>query len=104
MVNTHLDTTVPLYIWSKLNKQDREKPSLESFRSNIRKTDLESLVENKCRDCLKAQNYEYRACAKRSNFEKTWEEFPVNSMLITGTITAKEKVREKVPGLYAVCR
>ena len=31
--------------------------------------------------------------------------FPsVNSMLITGTITAKQKVRQKVPGLYAVCR
>ena len=29
---------------------------------------------------------------------------PVNSMLITGTITAKQKVRQKVPGLYAVCR
>ena len=28
----------------------------------------------------------------------------VNSMLITGTITAKQKVRQKVPGLYAVCR
>ena len=29
---------------------------------------------------------------------------PVNSMWITGTITAKQKVRQKVPGLYAVCR
>ena len=29
---------------------------------------------------------------------------PVNSMLITGTITAKQTVRQKVPGLYAVCR
>ena len=29
---------------------------------------------------------------------------PVNSMLITGTITAKQKVRQQVPGLYAVCR
>ena len=28
----------------------------------------------------------------------------VNSMWITGTITAKQKVRQKVPGLYAVCR
>ena len=28
----------------------------------------------------------------------------VNSMLITGTITEKQKVRQKVPGLYAVCR
>ena len=28
----------------------------------------------------------------------------VNSMwIITGTITAKHKVRKKVPGLYAVC-
>ena len=29
---------------------------------------------------------------------------PVNSMWITGTITAKQKVRGKVPGLYAVTR
>ena len=29
---------------------------------------------------------------------------PVNSMWITGTITARQKVRQKVPGLYAVCR
>ena len=29
---------------------------------------------------------------------------PMNSMWITGTITAKQKVRQKVPGLYAVCR
>ena len=29
---------------------------------------------------------------------------PVNSMWITRTITAKQKVRQNVPGLYAVCR
>ena len=29
---------------------------------------------------------------------------PVNSMWRTGTITAKQKVRQKVPGLYAVSR
>ena len=28
----------------------------------------------------------------------------VNSMWITGTITAKQKVRQNVPGLYVVCR
>ena len=28
----------------------------------------------------------------------------VNSIWITGTITAKQKVRQNVPGLYAVCR
>ena len=28
----------------------------------------------------------------------------VNSMWITGTITTKQKVRQNVPGLYAVCR
>ena len=28
----------------------------------------------------------------------------VNSMWITGTIIAKQKVRQKVPGLYALCR
>ena len=32
------------------------------------------------------------------------ESNPVNSMWITGTITAKQKVRQKFPGLYAVCR
>ena len=30
------------------------------------------------RDNLKAHNHEYRACAKRSNFEKTCEEFQVD--------------------------
>ena len=40
------------YIWSKLDKQDREKPSLESFWRNIMKIDLESLLDNNCRGCL----------------------------------------------------
>ena len=41
-----------IYICSKPNKQDRENPNLQLFRRNIRKTDLESLLENNCRDCV----------------------------------------------------
>ena len=44
-------------------------------------------------------------CSAPRTFTKIFKVSPVNSMLITGTITAKQKVRQKVdPGLYAVCR
>ena len=33
-----------------------------------------------------------------------WCDYPVNSMWIAGTITAKQNVRQRLPGLYAVCR
>ena len=32
------------YVWSKLNKEDRERTSLESFKKTIREKDLESLL------------------------------------------------------------
>ena len=32
------------YVWSKLNKEDRERTSLESFKKNIRKKDLEYIL------------------------------------------------------------
>jgi hypothetical protein len=39
------------YIWSILSQADREKPSLESFKNAIRKTSLQDLVENSCKNC-----------------------------------------------------
>ena len=39
------------YIWSILSQADREKPSLESFKNAIRKTNLQDLVENSCKNC-----------------------------------------------------
>ena len=55
--------------------------------SKLRKRPGKSEVDNASWDCF------------RGHKQKA-----VNSMLITGTITAKQKVRRKVPGLYAVCR
>ena len=40
------------YVLSKLNKEDRERTSLESFKKNIRKKDLESLLDNNCKNCV----------------------------------------------------
>ena len=40
-----------LYIWATLSKIDKDKPSLKSFRSNIRKTNLSSLIGNNCNSC-----------------------------------------------------
>ena len=36
------------YMWSKLNKEDINQPSLESFKGNIRKKDLERILDNIC--------------------------------------------------------
>ena len=40
------------HTWSKLDVEDQEKPSLESFKRNNRNKDLEYLVDNNCRDCF----------------------------------------------------
>ena len=45
----------------------------------------------------------YFTISSPGTFTRGWGK-TVNSMWITGTITAKQKVRQKVPGLYAVCR
>jgi hypothetical protein len=47
LANMHLGP----YIWSILSQADREKPSLESFKNAIRKTNLQDLVENSCKNC-----------------------------------------------------
>ena len=39
------------YLWSKLEMEDREYINLKSFISNIRKKDLESILEGGCRNC-----------------------------------------------------
>ena len=36
------------YLWSRLSSSDRQRPSLDNFRRNIRKKDLTSLVEGTC--------------------------------------------------------
>ena len=35
-------------MWSKLDKEDRNQPSLESFKGNITKKDLERILDNIC--------------------------------------------------------
>ena len=35
-------------MWSKLNKEDINQPSLESFKGNITKKDLERILDNIC--------------------------------------------------------
>ena len=42
------------YIWSRLDIEDKEKPSLESFKRNIRNKDLENLLDNNSRNCFYA--------------------------------------------------
>ena len=39
------------YIWSTLSQADSQRPSLESFKNAIRKTNLQDLVENSCKNC-----------------------------------------------------
>ena len=39
------------YLWSKFEMEDREYTNLKSFISNIRKKDLESILEGGCRNC-----------------------------------------------------
>ena len=39
------------YLWSRLSLSDRQQPSLDNFRRNIRKKDLASLVEGTCSNC-----------------------------------------------------
>ena len=36
------------YLWSRLSPSDRQQPSLDSFRRNIRKKDMTSLIEGTC--------------------------------------------------------
>ena len=39
------------FLWSKLSNKDRNLPSLNSFKRNIRTRDLSSLVDNNCSGC-----------------------------------------------------
>ena len=39
------------FLWSKLSNKDRNLPSLNSFKRNIRTRDLSSLVDNNCSCC-----------------------------------------------------
>ena len=36
------------YLWSRLSPSDRQQPSLDTFRRNIRKKDMASLIEGTC--------------------------------------------------------
>ena len=39
------------YLWSRLSSSDRQRPSLDNFRRNIRKKDLTSFIEGTCTNC-----------------------------------------------------
>ena len=39
------------YLWSRLSPSDRQQPSLDNFRRNIRKKDLASPFEGTCSNC-----------------------------------------------------
>ena len=39
------------YLWSRLSSTDRQRPSLDNFRRNIRKKDLTSFIEGTCTNC-----------------------------------------------------
>lgn len=45
------------YLWSRLAPSDRQQPSLDSFRRNIRRKDVTSLIEETCRDCALCVHY-----------------------------------------------
>ena len=47
----HSITYLGPYLWSRLSPSDRQQPSLDNFRRNIRKKDLASLVEGTCSNC-----------------------------------------------------
>ena len=41
------------YIWAKLDKMDKEKPSLQSFKTCIRQKDLtDFIIDNNCSSCI----------------------------------------------------
>ena len=39
------------YLWSKLSSKDKNSKNLNSFFRNIRKRDLENLLEDSCKNC-----------------------------------------------------
>ena len=45
------------YLWSRLFSSDRQRPSLNNFRRNIRKKELTSFVEGTCTNCNLRSNF-----------------------------------------------
>jgi len=39
------------YLWSKLSNEDKNSTTLSSFIENIRKRNLENLLEDNCKNC-----------------------------------------------------
>ena len=39
------------YLWSRLSPSDRQQPSLDNFRRNIRKKNMTSYIEGTCSNC-----------------------------------------------------
>ena len=40
------------YIWSRLDSKAKDKPSLQSFKSSIRRIDLVDLISDNCGSCI----------------------------------------------------
>ena len=39
------------HIWSKLDKADKERPTLQSFETFIRRKNIADLIDNNCNSC-----------------------------------------------------
>ena len=39
-------------LWSKINRELRSAPTLSNFKKGIRKTDIASLIDDSCNDCV----------------------------------------------------
>ena len=39
------------HIWSKLDKADKERPTLQSFKTFIRRKNIADLIDNNCNSC-----------------------------------------------------
>ena len=42
-------------LWSKINRELRSAPTLSNFKKGIRKTDIASLIDDSCNDCVLAR-------------------------------------------------
>ena len=52
MKNVYLYRYLVRNIWSKLDNKDKEKPSLQSFESSLRRENLVELINDNCNSCL----------------------------------------------------
>ena len=43
-------------LWSKINRELRSAPTLSNFKKGIRKTDIASLIDDLCNDCVPSKS------------------------------------------------